>query len=624
VLFLSYAKEDKRIASVVAKGLRTCGYSVYDWQDPERQAGRFIEEIEGAIQHADAYVALVSPSYIASPWCQRERELAIQHEMDLRASGEQSVFVYVLQVAPVAYANAGLLRGYAWLDMTADDQTALQTLAVRLGQVGRGEPMKDAAGTDAELPAPLFRNRREELDKVLRGLINPAGPHFWLVVAPPQLGKTWFAHRITAELENESPGWTARLADIRDQPTEFRRDAKSVLAQLFPPRETAVSRPEWLGEIAKMILESGKPCLCLIDSAELLDERTITNLRKALGDIYRLVQDGGRDGVWLTLVVASRREEHWRGVNLLPPPEPLPLTEFPTVIVQQTLRDLAKEMHRNTFSARQLGGWADQVHRQSEGLPRLLVAYQRWIRETEWVQVQRLESPDLFAELGHPYIRDRLMSADSLIPIGVDRDGSQRRVLIEAFRVLAPYRLFTRSHLTYHSDHDGLLRRAMDAAGWGVEDLWEAISGTALLVRPLDELWQVIYPAIRRLLYRYYYVSREEQAGAHREARKFMEAWSDQQYGKEQAVGLVECLWHEASEVQLVRPTHVKNELMESAAQLSRAIRSSSAYSVREVRRYAAARLQNDEELQRTAGRPANLLRSLARTVEAPDPKDTA
>ena len=625
MIFLSYAKEDERTATVVAKGLRARGFTVYDWRDPERQAGRFIEEIEGAIQHADAYVALVSPYFMASPWCQRERELALQHELDLQAGGGKRVFIYVLRIAPVTHTNAGFLRGYAWLDMTTEGETALQTLAERLGPVGRGEPMKgiaDIAGTGIELAAPLFRNRREELDKVLRGLINPAGPHFWLVVAPPQLGKTWFLHRISAELEENSPGWAARLVDIRHQPAEFRRDARSVLVQLFPPRGPAASRSEWLGDIATTILESGKPCLCLIDSAELLYERTITSLRKALSEIYRKVQDGGRDGVWLTLVVASRREEHWRGVNLPPRLEASPLTEFPPAIVQQALRDLAKEMNRSTFSAQQLTRWANQVHRQSEGLPRLLVAYQRWIRVTEWVRMQRLGSPDLFTELGHPYIRDRLLSADSLIPMGVDRDGKQRRALVDAFRVLAPYRLFTRSHLAYHNDQDDVFRQAREDAGWTIEDLWEAISGTALLVRPLDELWEVIYPAIRRLLYRYYYVSREEQAAAHHKARKFMEAWSDQQYGKEQAVGLVECLWHEAAEVRLIRPTQVKQELMESAAKLSRAIRPSSAYTVSEVRRYAAERLRNDEELQQNADRPANLLRSLTRTVLAPDPKE--
>ena len=624
MLFLSYAKEDERAAAIVATALRARGYTVYDWQDPERQAGRFIKEIEGAIQHADAYVALVSPHFMASPWCQRERELALQRELDLQATDQTNrVFIYVLKIAPGRYTGAGFMRGYAWLDLTSEDEAAtFDTLAARLGPIGREEPMKDVTGTGARLAAPLFRNRRQELDRVLGGLLSPVGPHFWLVVAPPQLGKTWFLHRISADLEEQSPGWSARVIDMRDQPAEFRRDARAILAQFFPSRQPATSGSALLDDIAKMILRSNKAHLCLIDSAELLDERTITSLRRSLGEIHRLVEEVGREGVWLTLIVASRREEHWRGMNVLPPLVPLTLTEFPPTIVQQALRDLAKDMRRNAISGREFSRWSNQVHQQSEGLPKLLVAYQRWIRVNEWVGMRRVGSPDLFSELAHPYIRDELLSADSLVLMNVDRGGRQHRALVEAFRVLAPYRLFTRSHLTYHYDLDSALEGAVADAGWTLEDLWKAISGTALLEQPLDELWQAIYPAIRRLLYRYHYDSPEKQAAAHRKARKLMEAWAGEQYGKEQAVGLVECLWHETAELRLSRPSEMKQELMESATNLSRAISSSNAYTVEEVREYARGRLLNDEEFRQTSGLQANLLRSLARIIAAPGPKE--
>ena len=486
--------------------------------------------------------------------------------------------------------------------------------------------MEVAGGTGVEPAAPLFRNRRQELDRVVGGLLSPVGPHFWLVVAPPQLGKTWFLHRISAELEEQSPGWAARLIDMRDQPAEFRRDARAILARFFPFRQPATSGSGLPETIAKMILRSNKAHLCLIDSAELLDQRTITSLRRLLGEIHRLVQDAGQEGVWLTLIVASRREEHWRGMNLLPRLVPLPLTEFPPIIVQQALRDLAKDMRRNAFSTREFNRWSNQVHRQSEGLPRLLVSYQRWIRVNEWLGMRRLGSPDLFAELGYPYIRDDLLSTDSLVPVSGDRGSRQHRALVEAFRVLVPYRLFSRFHLSYHNDLDSALHEAVADADWTLEDLWKAISGTALLMQPLDELWQAIYPAIRRLLFRYYYDSPEKQAAAHRKARKLMEAWAGEQYGKEQAVGLIECLWHESAELRLNRPSEMKlelkQELMESAAKLSKTITPSTAYSVEEVREYACERLLNDEELRPPSGLPANLLKSLAGIIAAPGPEE--
>ena len=53
---------------------------------------------------------------------------------------------------------------------------------------------------DAQSGEPVFLNREQELENVLRGLTNASGPHFWLVVGPPQLGKTWFLDRIGKDL----------------------------------------------------------------------------------------------------------------------------------------------------------------------------------------------------------------------------------------------------------------------------------------------------------------------------------------------------------------------------------------------------------------------------------------
>ena len=618
MLFLSYAREDERTAGSVAEALRVRGYRVYDWRDHERQAGLFIREIESAIQQADAFIALLSPSFMTSPWCRRERDLAMQRESDLQLSDADAVFIYVLRIVPGAYADAGFMRSYSWVDLNPRaEAVAIDVLAGRLEPIGQGEPVENTDGTDIGLAAPLFRNRREELDKVLRGLTNPAGPHFWLVVAPPQLGKTWFLDRISAELEEQSPGWAARLVDLRDQPAGLRRDAKAILAQLFPPQQPVAYKSRQPADIATEILQSGKAHLCLIDSAELLDERTAAGLRASLGEIYRLVQKSGRADVRLAVIVASRREDEWRGVS--PPPRlvPLPLTQFPPNIVQQALGDLADDMH-NIFPPQQLNRWANQVHQLSEGLPELLVGSLQWIRAKEWVQMNHLQSQELFAELAYPYIQYGLLSPDSLVPMNPEPDGKPRQALMQAFRVLVPYRLFTRSHLTYHNDRDDALQRAMADAEWSIEDLWKAISGTALLVRPLNEPWQEIYPAIRRLLYRYYYESDESQTDAHREARKFMEAWAEQQYGKEQVIGLVECLWHEAAQLRLSRPARIKQELTESAGKLSKALKPSVAYTVEELRSYAAERLQCDEEFQHAASRPAGLLGSLARVILTP------
>ena len=82
-----------------------------------------------------------------------------------------------------------------------------------------------------------------------------------------------------------------------------------------------------------------------------------------------------------------------------------------------------------------------------------------WIRREEWLEPELLETEELFAEIAHPYIQDRLLSQDSLYPQADEsllqsqsgEPGEPLHALEEAFRLLAPYRLFTQSHLRYHA-----------------------------------------------------------------------------------------------------------------------------------------------------------------------------
>jgi hypothetical protein len=138
------------------------------------------------------------------------------------------------------------------------------------------------------------------------------------------------------------------------------------------------------------------------------------------------------------------------------------------------------------------------------------------------------------------------------------------------------------------------------------------------LRRPLDEPWQEIYPAIRRLLYRYFYRSVEDQALAHHEARKFVEVWADRQAGKEQVIGMLESLWHEACEVVLSQAAEPAERLSDSARTLSLALRPSEAYTVTELRAFAADRLGNDEEFRRVLDANTGLFNRLSSIVRTP------
>jgi hypothetical protein len=487
--------------------------------------------------------------------------------------------------------------------------------AAASGAASPASASSEAAGSS--LASPPFRNREDELERVLRGLVSPSGTNFWLVIAPPQLGKTWFLQQIIADRAlSESAGWVSSLVDLRDQAPGVLRDPAALLAVLFQLTSPVTTGQEALRGIARQIVRGNRPYLCLLDSAELLDKETAASLRWCLSQICRHVQDARRPGVRLGLVVASRRDDEWRGVTPAPRLSILPLTEFKVNTVQQALEDLAAATSAR-FSSAELNRYADQVHRLTQGLPALLVECLQWIQAEEWLEMDRLDTQALFDQLTDHYIRRGLLARDSLFPGGQGK-AAEPLPLEQAYRVLAPYRLFTTSHLRHHLGSDPAFSAALRSQRGFMEDLWRAISGTALLLRPLNEPWQAIHPTIRRLLYRHYYTTDERRAEAHSEARKFVEVWADQQVGKEQVIGLVECLWHEATTLRLLKPAEMERRLTDSARALSLALESSSAYTLDELRDYAAERLRNDEELEEVVSIVDGLLGKLIDIIVTP------
>jgi TIR domain-containing protein len=612
-IFLSYAEEDSKIAKIIAGRLEQEKFGIFYWEDPRQRGKRFIQEIEQQIGQAQAFLAVLSRSYLGSYWCSQERDMAFRREQELRAGNQVTTFINVVKVADVSPSDAGFLGSYDWLDMSSHESRdrSLGELVARLSHPGRllpGTPgAQEGPGTAPTPPSRvpstsndelIFRNRQDELDRVLRGLTNASGPHFWLVVAPPQLGKTWFLERISAHEALIEPAWVVRIADIRQFPADVREDAPAILARLFGRAQSGSA--DELG-IAGEIIDSHHPHLCLLDSAELLSERTVSALRACLSHIYRLVHDSGRPNLRLALIVASRRDDEWKGIAPGQRLSVLPLTEFKADVVQQALHDLSGEMG-TSFYPEFFRANAARVHQLSEGMPALLVRCLQWVRKERWLKPERLETADLFETLACPYIRQGLLTAASLLPSEAGEADEALWALVQACRVLAPYRLFTQSHLRHHMDIDPVFRAALEAAGWELPDLWTGINNTALLRRPLDEPWQEIRSAIRRLLYRYFYKTDEQRAQAHGEARKFVEAWADRQVGTEQVVSMVECLWHEAAVLKLRNPAEMEQELTESAGTLASGLRESPAYSLPELRSFAAERMKNDVEFQEAVG----------------------
>lgn len=628
-LFLSYAEEDNAIADEIIRWLEQQPHlDVYHWRDERQRGRRIVETIEKEIRNAHFLLALLSPHYLNSRWCQLEKDLAVHREMDRRGSNptDPRPFIFVLEIVKTPLESAGSLREFPWFDGSSSERRAeeLRILADRLRAGSAAVAKGSATGrADPEASSPIFRNRSHELNLLVNDLTNTGGHHFWLVLAPPQLGKSWFLARLSATIATEAPNWVTKLVDLSDQP-DAHGDAALLLGRLFDlPRSVTMEQLD-VEAIASQISTGKRPYLCLLDSADLLEKEAAKQLRTTLSQIYWLVREAGNPDVRLAFVAASRREREWRGVAPRPRLSLLPLTEFDVYVVERALRDMARDHGHHGLGNDWFQKNARRVHELSEGLPALLDRCLRWIQQRGFVISRQglAVEQHLFKEFARPYIEQELLSPKSLFPYGgvaAKRGELVRRhaALEQAFRALAPYRLITQSHLRHCLTSDTELKEALNALGWQVEALWRAIGDTALLVSP-DEPWQAICPAIRRLLYRFYYTSDEARKEAHRVAVDFYGGWLHEPAGKEQSVMLVERLWHQASLLLLERPADLEDALIGFARDLCETIQAPRALSPEELRRYAAERMQNDDEFQDALEPYPGLFDRLVEIVEPP------
>ena len=310
------------------------------------------------------------------------------------------------------------------------------------------------------------------------------------------------------------------------------------------------------------------------------------------------MQETGTKDVRLALIVASRRQNEWRGVFPDPRLEPLSLTQFKPDVIRGALQDLAGKMHR-TLGPANLNRDAARVYRLSEGLPALLALCLRWIQKEQWLGMERLESQQLFETLAKDYIRKELLSHDSLLPRERedDDDDDELRHVLDT-----PFVLWRRT---------GASRRPTCAITWSrilpSRELWSILPRRdalglhrqiRLLVQPLNEPGSK-QRAMRRLLFRYFNRTYERRIEAHKQALNFADVW---QAGNEPVIGLVECLWHEAAILQLNGDPDMKEKLCNSAREFTESLTPNPLYTETELRRFAGEMIRNDEEFRDTVG----------------------
>ena len=434
---------------------------------------------------------------------------------------------------PVGHETRGYDRRDRPAMPEANDEVGAWTDAV--------SPPIPLAASSKILASPEILARGEELGRVLNALNNSSDASSWLVISPPGFGKSWLLGQLeTRAAQPESGGWVTKMVDLRiagpTEPEETvgngQHDAMTVISSLFSvdPPQPSETDDDCVRRAAQNIIRGGQSRLCLLDSAELLPADTVKQLRKYLGTIYRRVQDSGREDAHLAFVVASRRDEGWRGI--MPPPEPsvLQLGGFGPSVLQDALEGLARDIPV-VRSPAELRKDAELVHHVTDGMPGPVLESLQWIRAEQWLDVERLEDSEFFDKKIAQYVERRLLARDSLLPAAdgqSTKPAKQLAALREGIRVLVPYRFITLSHVSHHVDNDldndRPLRDALKEADWQAGDLWQAIAGTALLL-PLDDPWREIHPAVRRLLFRYFYRP-DERADAHARAAGFAKDWA--------------------------------------------------------------------------------------------------
>lgn len=619
LLFLSYAIEDGEIACEIADRLSSKDVSVYPSHGSTSRLGLTAADPEAAIHQADAFLALLSPDSLTSTSCRRERELALHRQERDSSAG----FVQVLQVRQTPYHRAGLLHSRPWLDLTGEvaREHVLSGLAARFEPDRRPRPSEQSSrgGTGLQRPRqnPHFRNRERELEEIQAGLGNQDGEHFWLMIAPPQMGKTWLLDRIGATYER-NPSWVVRFVDVRELAAEVAADPEQILRMMFGGRQHPSADQSVAESIATDISRSGRYHLCLLDSAELLSDGTVRALRQSLSQISKGIAESRSPNARLALVAASRRDNEWKGISPAPRMQIRRLTQFKAEVIQDALQELAQG---RAFSSAELRDLALRLHSLSEGLPALLASCLGWIRDRDFQGLDRLEDYETFDRIARSYIDADLFSPGSMRGGGYLPTAEQQATIQQALRILSPYRFLTVSHLSHHAT-DGDLLAALERLDWSVQDLWAAVSTTDLLYRPIREPWQEIYAPIRRLLFRHAYRSVADRSRTHREACEFMQSFLAGQSGSDQCRAFVECLWHKAQELILVGSPDVEGMLLAFARELDTRLTPypmpGSGFDLAALRDVAAWCMTNDHEFAETVGGFTDLFERLVNAVRQP------
>lgn len=588
-VFLSYAEEDADAAKRIADRLQGDGFDVYYWQDRKQRGKKFLEKIGQEIEKADKFIACLSDNFINSSYCQVEGENAMGWEND--GENPRKDFIIVAKVGKIDSKKARLWRNYDWFDLTGRNK-----------EEEIGNLIERAKGsTEALLPSkvwPPFQNREQELDDILNALRNIAGERFFLVLAGPQMGKTWFVQKVGADIQKElKEEWTIVTVDLREFSKDTINDPAFIVGRFFVSALGENVDGRNIKEIVKAISRSRSKWLCILDGEELLGEESAGVMRKMFSEIYKEVKNKIPEADFAFIVASRVYHDAWRGILPSPRFRSISLSHFTIDVIKKALIETAKIDGRDAFDDNWYNNVSLRLHKATEGLPALLTKYMQWIRDNAYVfNLEDLESRELFYELARTHV-SQILSIEGLSLTRSDHTDleDQRLVLEKALLGLSIYRVFSISFLDKIIDED--LASRMDALGWKREDLWRRLLDTSAIDNATPDIWKKTYLAIRRLLFRYKYDRNEHQVVAHRDAGRFYDGFWSQFTGTDKAIVLVEHLWHQVEQERLSRLDGAGDRLVEFAQNLFRSAIESNHHTKQELSEYLLKRIADDTEL---------------------------
>ena len=599
-VFLSYAEEDSEIAQKIAKQLQSAGFDIFDWRDPSKRGQRFVERIQNEIRVADVFVVVLSNDYLNSNYCNREVEFAIQLEQE-----DENQLIYIVLVESVETRDAGFLAAYDRFDLTENEN---KKELKKMIQILRGE---NGATLDLHkkdnIFQPDFQNREEELDELISNLTKPSGGvHFWQILAPPQMGKTWFLNQLASKLQENSQPWRVSQIDLnKANSLALRSDKAVLLSAFFGLKINTPIDAKKVTEIARHVGKSNKYWLLLLDGSELLSDPAVVGLRETLGQIDTQLRSHKK--IRLAFVAATRKNfDFWiKFIPEYPRFKSRSLSPFTNNVVYSSLENMAIKDGINKGE-----DWLDKtakvLQRVTEGLPALLTLYLDWIKRNAYLyEPNELESETLFIQLAKPYIEETILSIDSLLPGAEDanRIRPQCEAVQNALYELCIYRRFISRYLEDCMQDNTALLRNVRRLGWKTNDVHNALKRTYITQPVPNDLWTVFYPAVRRLLFRYYYEAPDKQANAHQRASFFYkERWREWE-GTDKAIVLLEHLWHFIEYQRLSKEVKLKENILKFAEDIFKSGLKSDLYSPQELANIIENRMSGDREFQNTVHR---------------------